>query len=237
MSIHASCKTISPHPTREPPFRSDNAPRPRGHSTHRQYGQQRPKRCTKPAVAPLWRAPCTTWPHQRPGCSSGSAAPRPRGSTRPLWLSTADERNYDSNSLMQTPPHSSNQKRIGLRTTDISTSTSSSSAASASRNADERSMLIPAGNTGTTNSQTVRHLADGDRTPLCGCSGTFDRVTPNRARTVTDYLCQNCETQQTGTQHTRPCPRCGTAVGVSAWPRHVRTCDGHLDRESSGGDL
>jgi hypothetical protein len=74
----------------------------------------------------------------------------------------------------------------------------------------------------------VYHLDDGDRQPLCNCH-TDTQYTPvllAEAEASTARRCQNCQTIQQGEQATKPCPRCTTQIGLSAWPQHVRACTG-----------
>ncbi|SHL61362.1 hypothetical protein SAMN05444342_4256 [Haladaptatus paucihalophilus DX253] len=75
-------------------------------------------------------------------------------------------------------------------------------------------------------SVSVCHLMNDDGQPLCGCRGSFSQLAVEEARSQIDRLCENCRIQYDGAQRTRPCPNCHTPVRMSAWPQHVRGCDG-----------
>ena len=88
---------------------------------------------------------------------------------------------------------------------------------------DTQTVLIPAD---TPSSDLICHLYTGSKEePLCNTSGTYRCITVADARAQDARLCLNCQIHRDGTQRTRPCPTCDTAIAVSAWPQHVRGCD------------
>jgi hypothetical protein len=130
--------------------------------------------------------------------------------------------------MTQSTPPQRSSSQIGKKTTQIQLTTQwTDPPTSCVRNfnglTDTQTVLIPAD---TPSSDLICHLLTGStEEPLCNTGGTYRCVTVADARAQGARLCWNCQIQRDGTQRTRPCPTCGTAIAVSAWPQHVRGCD------------
>ena len=76
--------------------------------------------------------------------------------------------------------------------------------------------------------RTVYHLDNGKGHPLCNCRGEaeYTSISLDEAESRPARRCQNCQIVHQGGQETRPCPHCSSAIKLSAWPQHVRTCTG-----------